>query len=64
MPADRKALEAILAKGKASAEAERAAIQAAVVWWDKRVGPVDVDQVRSVPHKAQMLPGRTLPQAD
>lgn len=38
--ADKKALAAILAKGKASAEAERAAIQAAVVWWDKRLGPV------------------------
>ena len=38
--ADRKALEAIMAKGKASAEAERAAVQNAVVWWDKRLGPV------------------------
>lgn len=39
-PADRKALGAILAKGKASAEAERVAVQAAVVWFDKRLGPV------------------------
>jgi hypothetical protein len=38
--ADRKALEAIMVKGKASAEAERAAVQNAVVWWDKRLGPV------------------------
>lgn len=38
--ADRKALEAILAKGKASAAAERAAVQNAVVWFDKRLGPV------------------------
>ena len=37
---DRKALEAIMAKGKASAPAERAAVQAAVVWFDKRLGPV------------------------
>src|SRR5215218_2465418 len=32
--ADKKALAAIMAKGKASAEAERAAIQNAVIWWD------------------------------
>ena len=38
--ADKKALDAIMAKGKASAVAERAAIQNAVVWWDKRLGPV------------------------
>ncbi|MDQ8732709.1 hypothetical protein [Bradyrhizobium sp. LHD-71] len=38
--ADKKALEAIMAKGKASAAAERAAVQSAVVWWDKRLGPV------------------------
>ncbi len=37
---DRKALEAILAKGKASAQAERAAVQNAVVWFDRRLGPV------------------------
>src|SRR5262245_7559519 len=38
--ADRKAIETILLKGKASAEAERAAIQNAVIWWDKRLGPI------------------------
>lgn len=38
--ADRKALEAIMARGKASAAAERASVQNAVVWWDKRLGPV------------------------
>jgi hypothetical protein len=38
--ADRKALTQILAAGKASAAAERAAVQKAVVWFDKRVGPV------------------------
>ena len=38
--ADKRALEAIMAKGKASAAAERAAVQNAVVWWDKRLGPV------------------------
>jgi hypothetical protein len=38
--ADRKALAAIMAKGKASAQAERAAVQNAVIWWDKRLGPI------------------------
>jgi hypothetical protein len=38
--ADRAALTKILATGKASAIAERAAVQKAVVWWDRRVGPV------------------------
>jgi hypothetical protein len=38
--ADKKALAAIMEKGKASAAAERAAVQNAVVWWDKRLGPV------------------------
>lgn len=37
--ADRKALAQIIASGKASAVAERAAIQKAVVWFDKRMGP-------------------------
>jgi hypothetical protein len=37
---DRKALTQILAAGKASAAAERVAVQKAVVWFDKRVGPV------------------------
>jgi hypothetical protein len=38
--ADKKALDAIMAKGKASAAAERAAVQEAVVWWDRRLGPI------------------------
>ncbi|RTL54116.1 MAG: hypothetical protein EKK40_03480 [Bradyrhizobiaceae bacterium] len=37
---DRKALTQILASGKASAVAERAAIQKAVIWFDKRMGPI------------------------
>ena len=44
--ADRKALEAIMAKGKASPEAERAAIQNAVVWWDKRMAPLIGTSIR------------------
>src|SRR5436305_3824833 len=39
-PADRKALTQMLAAGKASAAAERAAVQKAVVWFDRRMGPV------------------------
>jgi hypothetical protein len=39
-PADRSALTQILASGKANAVAERAAVQKAVVWWDRRVGPM------------------------
>lgn len=39
-PADRAALAKILATGKASAAAERAAVQRAVVWFDRRIGPV------------------------
>src|SRR3954453_4138777 len=39
-PADRKALTQMLAAGKASAAAERAAGQKAVVWFDRRMGPV------------------------
>lgn len=38
--ADRKTLAQIIATGKASAVAERAAIQKAVLWFDKRMGPV------------------------
>lgn len=38
--ADRKALAQILSAGKASPAAERAAVQKAVVWFDKRMGPV------------------------
>ncbi len=37
--ADRKALAQIIAAGKASAIAERAAIQKAVMWFDRKVGP-------------------------
>jgi hypothetical protein len=37
---DRAALTKILAAGKASAAAEREAVQNAVVWWDKRIGPL------------------------
>jgi hypothetical protein len=39
-PADRKALTQILGAGRASAAAERAAVQKAVVWFDRRMGPV------------------------
>lgn len=38
--ADKAALTKILLAGKASAIAERAAVQKAVVWFDRRVGPV------------------------
>lgn len=37
--ADRKALTQIIAAGKTSAIAERAAIQKAVMWFDRKVGP-------------------------
>ena len=39
-PGDRAALTQIMNAGKASAAAERAALQQAVVWWDKRLGPI------------------------
>lgn len=39
-PADRNALTRILAAGHASAVAERAAVQKAVIWFDRRMGPV------------------------
>ncbi|MEA2882949.1 MAG: hypothetical protein QOH32_2205, partial [Bradyrhizobium sp.] len=39
-PADRKALTQILVAGKASAAAERAAVQKAVIWFDRRMGPL------------------------
>jgi hypothetical protein len=39
-PADRNALTQILAAGRASAAAERAAVQKAVIWLDRRLGPV------------------------
>lgn len=38
--ADQKQLSQLMAAGKASAIAERAAVQKAVVWFDKRMGPV------------------------
>lgn len=37
---DRKVLTQIIASGKASAMAERAAIQKAVIWFDRKVGPM------------------------
>jgi hypothetical protein len=37
---DRSALTKILATGRASAAAERAAVQKAVIWFDRRMGPV------------------------
>jgi hypothetical protein len=37
---DRAALTQIMAAGRSSAVAERAAVQKAVVWFDRRVGPV------------------------
>ncbi|MGO3930359.1 hypothetical protein NP284_18865 [Rhodopseudomonas pseudopalustris] len=39
-PADRRALTQIMSAGRANAAAERAAVQKAVVWFDRRVGPV------------------------
>jgi hypothetical protein len=39
-PADRKALTQLLAAGRASAVAERAAVQRAVIWFDRRMGPI------------------------
>jgi hypothetical protein len=39
-PGDRSALTQILASGHASAVAERAAVQKAVIWFDRRMGPV------------------------
>src|SRR5882757_7541399 len=39
-PADRSALTQIMAAGRASAAAERAAAQKAVIWFDRRMGPV------------------------
>jgi hypothetical protein len=37
---DRSALTQIMASGKASPAAERAAVQKAVVWFDRKVGPI------------------------
>jgi hypothetical protein len=39
-PGDRVALTQLLNAGKSSAAAERAAVQKAVVWFDRRMGPV------------------------
>jgi hypothetical protein len=39
-PGDRAALTQIMNGGKASAAAERAAVQKAVVWFDRRMGPI------------------------
>lgn len=39
-PGDRAALTRLLASGRASAAAERSAVQKAVIWFDKRMGPV------------------------
>ena len=39
-PGDRKTMSQILVAGRASAAAERAAVQKAVVWFDRRMGPV------------------------
>ena len=38
--ADRRALTQIMAAGRASAAAERAAVQKVVVWFDRRMGPI------------------------
>lgn len=38
--ADRVALTKIMAAGRASAAAERAAVQKAVIWFDRRMGPI------------------------
>jgi hypothetical protein len=38
--ADRKALTQIMTGGRASAVAERAAVQKAVIWFDRRMGPI------------------------
>jgi hypothetical protein len=39
-PRDRSTLTQILAAGRSSAAAERAAVQKAVVWFDRRMGPI------------------------
>src|SRR5437763_10400965 len=38
--ADRKTLTQIMSAGRASAAAERAAAQKAVIWFDRRMGPI------------------------
>lgn len=39
-PADRRKLTEILNAGRSSAEAERKAVQQAVAWFDRRIGPI------------------------
>jgi hypothetical protein len=39
-PADRSAITQIMVAGRASAAAERAAVQKVVVWFDRRMGPI------------------------
>jgi hypothetical protein len=39
-PGDRAALTRILAAGHSSAAAERASVQKAIIWFDRRVGPI------------------------
>ena len=39
-PADRAALRRILGTGRSSSAAERAAVQKAVIWFDRRMGPI------------------------
>ena len=39
-PGDRSALTQIMAGGRGSAAAERAAVQKAVIWFDRRMGPI------------------------
>ena len=39
-PGDRNALTRIMAAGRASAAAERVAVQKAVIWFDRRMGPI------------------------
>src|SRR3979411_2314210 len=45
-PGDRNALTQILAAGRASAAAERAAVQKAVVWFDRRIGTASATDKR------------------
>src|SRR5207247_10818109 len=45
-PGDRNALTQILAAGRASAAVERAAVQKAVIWFDRRMGPVNRKSTR------------------
>ena len=40
MPGDRNDLSKILSSGRSSAAAERVAVQKAVMWFDRRMGPI------------------------